>query len=269
MVDAGGFEPPAFWLQTNKYINDRRDGLLMSNQKKESFPVTNHQNLSIGSSEKSITITDEDESEIRRLEWCHHIQIGDLLTPGGWNKNHQDKIASCIPDDLRGKTVLDIGFYDGYYSFLSEERGAKKVTGLEIHYRDTAKLVHRIKQSEVEFYDQSMFDFRTEERFDMVLYLGVYYHVVDIVESFQKVYSLTAPGGEAYIEGSLLFGKLNRVIKLPSWVRLAKAPKEPPNPNFWVPTLTALKKMIGFVGFEDVEVLSFLGSRVLVRGRKR
>ena len=26
MVDAGGFEPPAFWLQTNEYINDRRDG---------------------------------------------------------------------------------------------------------------------------------------------------------------------------------------------------------------------------------------------------
>tara|TARA_B100000579_G_C22681408_1_gene780481 strand:+ start:205 stop:924 length:720 start_codon:yes stop_codon:yes gene_type:complete len=225
-------------------------------------------NSGIGSSRKKTILTVEEENEIMKLEWCHHIQVGDLLTKGAWNKTHQDKIASCIPPDLQGKTVLDIGFNDGYFSFLSEERGAKKVTGVEINYRETAKLAHKLKQSKVEFYEKSMLDFRTDEGFDVVLYLGVYYHVVNIIDAFEKVYSLTAPGGEAYIEGSLLFGKLNRVMKLPSLVRLAKIPKEPPNPNFWIPTLTALKKMIRFAGFEDVEVLSFVGSRVVVRGRK-
>ena len=225
-------------------------------------------NSDIESSSKKNILTVEEEGEIKKLEWRHHIEIGDLLTEGEWNKKHQDKIASCIPSDLQGKTVLDIGFNDGYFSFLSEERGAEKVTGVEINYRETAKLAHKLKQSKVEFYEKSMLDFRPDEGFDVVLYLGVYYHVVDIIDAFQRVYSLTAPGGEAYIEGSLLFGKLNRVMKLPSWMRLAKIPKEPPNPNFWIPTLTALKKMIRFAGFADVEVLSFVGSRVVVRGRK-
>lgn len=217
----------------------------------------------------NITLTPEDRNEISRLEWCHHIQLGDVLTQGVWDKPHQDIIASCIPKDLRGKTVLDIGFNDGFYSFLAEERGAKKVIGLEINYLDTAKLAHKLMRSKVEFYEQDMFDFRTDDGFDVVLYLGVYYHVVNILESFQQVHALTAPGGEAYIEGSLLFGRWNRMLRLPPWMKLAKEPKAPPNINFWIPTLTALKKMVGFVGFEDVEVLSFIGSRVVVRGRKR
>ena len=108
-------------------------------------------NSDIESSSKKTKLTAEEEGEIKKLEWRHHIEIGDLLTKGQWNKKHQDKIASCIPSDLQGKTVLDIGFNDGYFSFLSEERGAEKVTGVEINYRETAKLAHRLKQSRVEF----------------------------------------------------------------------------------------------------------------------
>lgn len=255
--------------EMNILITQGRGGYDMPGQQTDTPPETSPGDSSIGGPVNHITLTPEDYNEIRRLEWCHHIQLGDVLTQGEWDKPHQDIIASCIPNDLRGKTVLDIGFNDGYYSFLAEERGAKKITGLEIHYRDTAKLAHRLKQSRIEFYEQGMFDFRSDEGYDVVLYLGVYYHVVNILESFQQVYALTAPGGEVYIEGSLLFGRWNRIMKLPPWMRLAKKPKAPPNLNFWIPTLTALKKMIGFVGFEDVEVLSFIGSRVVVRGRKR
>ena len=77
-------------------------------------------NSDIESSRKKTILTAEEEDEIKKLEWRHHVEIGDLLTKGEWNKKHQDKIASCIPSNLQGKTVLDIGFNDGYFSFLGQ-----------------------------------------------------------------------------------------------------------------------------------------------------
>src|SRR5438270_7977972 len=36
-----------------------------------------------------------------------------------------------IPEDLTGKTVLDIGAWDGYFSFEFERRGAKRVLAID------------------------------------------------------------------------------------------------------------------------------------------
>ncbi len=219
-------------------------------------------------SSPSMKLGQEDREKIKQLEWCHHIQLGDVRTPGGWEKIHQDKIEACLPKDFAGKRVLDIGFNDGFYSFLAEERGAKRVIGLEIKYPETARLAKRIKGSEVEFIEEDMFFFEPHEQFDIVLYLGVYYHVVDILESFKKVFEFTAPGGEVYVEGSMYMGRWNRVLTLPPLLRLSKTPHPPPNTNFWRPTVSALRLIMEFVGFHDVKVLTYIGSRVVMGAKK-
>ncbi len=115
--------------------------------------------------------------------WWHTIDLGDgVHTPGKIPAGVHQTIASAIPADLTGKTVLDVGAWDGYYSFECERRGAR-VTAIDnnLHLRGhqgfhTAK---RILDSRVTFHEMDLFELpgKMQERFDVVLFLGVLYHL--------------------------------------------------------------------------------------------
>lgn len=55
----------------------------------------------------------------------------EIETPGGVSKAHKDWIARNLPGDLRGPSVLDVGAWDGYFSFLAERRGASRLLAVE------------------------------------------------------------------------------------------------------------------------------------------
>ena len=59
-------------------------------------------------------------------------------------------IAQGIPEDLSGKTVLDIGTADGFYSFLAEHRGAKRVLALDYMKFPGFDIAKKILNSNVE-----------------------------------------------------------------------------------------------------------------------
>jgi tRNA (mo5U34)-methyltransferase len=65
------------------------------------------------------------------IDWYHTIDLGDGVVTRGSSQ------APVIPDehlpDLRGKSVLDIGAWDGYYSFRAERSGAERIVALD-HY---------------------------------------------------------------------------------------------------------------------------------------
>ncbi len=62
--------------------------------------------------------------------WWHTIEFPcNVKTPGKIPDNVHKWISGAIPKDLTGKTVLDIGPSDGYYSFVAERRRAKKSIG--------------------------------------------------------------------------------------------------------------------------------------------
>jgi tRNA (mo5U34)-methyltransferase len=62
--------------------------------------------------------------------WWHSIPIDGLTTPGTVSPERQREFTRHWPD-VRGKTVLDIGAYDGYFSFEAEARGASRVVALD------------------------------------------------------------------------------------------------------------------------------------------
>src|SRR5436190_23950432 len=68
---------------------------------------------------------------VHSIPWYHSIDLGNgIVTPGMSGAPLVDR--SAMPD-LRGKSVLDIGAWDGYYSFLAERAGASRVVALD-HY---------------------------------------------------------------------------------------------------------------------------------------
>ena len=67
--------------------------------------------------------------------WHHSIDLGDgVVTPGGKTlAHHHDELLRMQLPDLAGKSVLDIGAWDGYYTFMAEGAGASRVVALD-HY---------------------------------------------------------------------------------------------------------------------------------------
>ena len=74
--------------------------------------------------------------------WYHTFNFGNVQTTSTrTTSNYQMWCAQGIPQDLTGKTVLDVGANDGFYSFLCEQRGAKKVLAVDLDYssKDSSK----------------------------------------------------------------------------------------------------------------------------------
>jgi len=135
--------------------------------------------------------------EIENLKpWYHNIQLTDAVwtikpnAPGIKGENCK-KVIECIPEDLSGKTVLDIGCNSGFFSFLCESRGAKKVIGIDrnSHYIKQANFCSKIKNSNVDFRIMNVYDINNIGiNFDVVLFLGTLYHLTDL-ETVMKIIS--------------------------------------------------------------------------------
>ncbi len=168
-------------------------------------------------------------AKVREIQWCHSIDLGEgVVTPG---------LSKTRPLDdqelpaMRGKSVLDIGGWDGLNSFLAEKRGAERVVALD-HYAWGVDMLKRnlyweqckkngtfpdYRLDETEFWDPTLpgkagFDLAKEVlgskveakvgdfmkmpvdeigAFDVVLFLGVLYHLRDPLGALEKVRSLT------------------------------------------------------------------------------
>src|ERR1041385_1667364 len=83
-----------------------------------------------------------------------------------------------IPDDLRGKRVLDIGAWDGWFSFEMERRGAE-VTAIDSAEHTQFRVARDLLGSKVDYRIADICRLCSKDigRFDIVLFFGVLYHV--------------------------------------------------------------------------------------------
>ena len=200
--------------------------------------------------------------------WYHSFKIGNVENTNTKSSlNYQMWVSSIIPENLENKTVLDIGAADGYYSFLCESRGAKKVVAVDWMEFTGFSILHKVLNSKVEFrklvIDDSNYGFtaikskigtmdKIKEKFDVVLLFGVLYHLANPIMVMQKLFKNTSmlliashivdskePAMYYYPEGSLLPGDTT---------------------NWWVPTpscLTDVGKRIGFKTSDLVDTFDF------------
>jgi tRNA (mo5U34)-methyltransferase len=90
------------------------------------------------------------------------------------------RFGDAIAADLTGKTVLDIGCNAGFYSIEMKRRGAARVLGIDSDpaYLSQAAFAAEVKQVDVDFRQLSAYDVgQIGERFDVVLFMGVFYHL--------------------------------------------------------------------------------------------
>jgi tRNA (mo5U34)-methyltransferase len=118
-------------------------------------------------------------------EWFHNMDLKGVETAPNhflhdYPSNKFSRFAHAIPEDLSGRSVLDIGCNAGFYSIEMKRRGAARVLGIDSdpRYLAQARLAAEVLDAEIEFRDLSVYDLGClEERFDVVLFMGVFYHL--------------------------------------------------------------------------------------------
>lgn len=103
-----------------------------------------------------------------------------------------------IPEDLTGWTVLDVGAWHGYFSFECERRGADRVLaidryawnrfGMDEFLAARTRLGSRVEHRALDAHD---LDPASIGRFDLVLMLGVFYHLRNPLAALERIRSVT------------------------------------------------------------------------------
>jgi SAM-dependent methyltransferase len=136
-------------------------------------------------------------ARIRKEQWYQSIPLGDgTSTAGETGASERDKIAMMdLPADLSGKSVLDIGCSEGFYSFEFESRGAARILAIDNHPDACRKagLLHQLRASKVEFRKTDFFQLDSAEigRHDIVLFLSVFHHLRHPLLAIDRLFDLT------------------------------------------------------------------------------
>jgi tRNA (mo5U34)-methyltransferase len=133
--------------------------------------------------------------ELSRLGRYHSIELANGRVLAGLQTVAQlrERIARHpIPADLKGKRVLDIGAWDGWFTFEMERRGAE-VVAVDVARLKTFLEAKRLLNSKVEYVieDVCRLNPATLGTFDIVLFLGVLYHSKHPVLALERVCELT------------------------------------------------------------------------------
>jgi tRNA (mo5U34)-methyltransferase len=208
--------------------------------------------------------------EIGKQKWFHRIEIAPgIVTPGTEDTPRKAKLLQ-LPEDLTGKRVLDVGAYDGFFSFEAERRGASFVLAYD-HLRPehtgfaTAK---KLLNSNVEHQFGSVYDLSPAKigEFDLVLFLGVIYHLRHPLLALERLRSVCR--GEMYLESHVTQQRFEidgQEVPVAVFFPGAELNNDPT--NWWSPTPLCLEQMIRSHGFEP-EVIAEWDSRIAFRCRK-
>ena len=196
-------------------------------------------------------------AEIANIVWYHQIDMGHgIITPG--LDNTLERISAIkLPDDLSGQDVLDVGAWDGAFSFAAERRGANRVLAVDSHcwsgtgwgtkdgFNCARRILgSRVKDREVEVLELSP---TTVGVFDIVLFLGVLYHMKHPLLALERVASVTRD--RLILDTQIDLIELDRPA-------MAYYPKNELNhdaTNWWGPNPLAVEHMLKTVGFHYVE----------------
>jgi len=129
------------------------------------------------------------ETKQEKITWFHQIDLGDGNLTDGFAKIDGLKATADVlfAMGLENRTVLDVGAWDGYYSFEAEKRGAARVLAAD-HFCWSGKgwgtkagfdYAHRVLNSRVDNIDIDIPDMTVDRvgKHDIVLFNGIWYHV--------------------------------------------------------------------------------------------
>ncbi|MBV9655321.1 MAG: DUF1698 domain-containing protein [Acetobacteraceae bacterium] len=194
---------------------------------------------------------------VHGLPWFHQIDFGnDVVSPGWIGLDKIRRMAKLIFDrPLAGKSVLDIGCWDGAYSLEAVRRGAGRVLATD-HFawhdswgdRRCFELTRQYLAPSIEAMDIDVHHLSEARvgRFDTVLFLGVFYH---LRHPFQVLEQVAALAREVLVVESRIVAPLSRK----PFMRFYPGRELDGDPtNWWAPNRACMEAMLRDLGFARI-----------------
>jgi tRNA (mo5U34)-methyltransferase len=207
---------------------------------------------------------DDLRTRVDGIRWWHSIDLGHGIVTKGVDSAQAERLSRLqLPADLSGRSVLDIGAWDGFFSFEAERRGAARIVASDYYSwhgpgwgtgqgKAGFQLAREVLGSRVEDVDADVMDLSPERlgTFDLVLFLGVLYHLPNPLLALERVASMTSD-----------FLVLETVVDMVGFDRPAAAfyPGRELNgdpTNWWGPNEAAVHGMLRSVGFTRVRTVT-------------
>jgi tRNA (mo5U34)-methyltransferase len=231
----------------------------------------------MGASEETIQTNLDLETIERRArelgQWFHNIDLLGVKTApdhflGDYPAVKWRRFANAIPTDLAGKTVLDIGCNAGFYSIEMKRRGAARVVAIDHdeRYLTQARFAAATCGLEIEFRSLEVYDVaKLRETFDLVLFLGVLYHLRHPLLALDLVHEHVARDwlvfqslqrGSADVEcvaDDYPFSE-EKVFDRPGYPKLhfVEGRYAGDETNWWIPNRACTEAMLRNAGFDTV-----------------
>jgi tRNA (mo5U34)-methyltransferase len=202
-------------------------------------------------------------ARVDALRWYHTIDLGHGVVTKGLDNTPVRLSRLRLPSSLSGQSVLDIGAWDGFFSFEAERRGASRVVATDYYSwhglgwatgqgKAGFELAREAIGSRVEDVDLDVMDLSPARlgTFDTVFFLGVLYHLPNPLLALERVAAVTK---------DLLV--LETVVDMVGFGRPAAAfyPGRELNgdpTNWWGPNAAAVHGMLRTVGFNRIETIT-------------
>jgi tRNA (mo5U34)-methyltransferase len=166
---------------------------------------------------------------------------------------------ACLPEDIGGATVLDIGATNGGLAFELERRGAERVVTVDIYSADWFgfEQLKALLKSDVEYLRASVYELpaKLDEQFDIVAFCGVLYHLRHPLLALDVLRALTR--GRALIETAVCDRSLDEAASGPlvRYHRLDDLNGD--GSNWFEPSVAALADWCHSCGLEPIGVRSW------------
>ena len=232
-------------------------------------------------------------TELKRLEpWFHYIDLGDGLA----TKSHSaigepiehprptwEKVKVCLPDDLSGQTVLDVGCNAGFYSLEMKRRGATRVLGIDSQREliRQAVFVRKVTGLDIDYQRMSVYDLDPKHlgQFDVTLALGLVYHCKHLVLALEKLFLITRrllvletaiyPPEKSPESFVYAVGGTHPTLHPLAYIENPPEAKEAIY-NWFLPGTLALSALLKNIGFDEVAIFPGVQSdRAILACRKR
>lgn len=218
-----------------------------------------------GSFVASLACRPEEEDNLaayveREKNWFHQFAFSNGLRTPGRDPSPKKLHHLCLPASLRGRSVIDIGAYEGFFSFHCEARGADRVVAADRFVWDwpessalpNFRAVHRALGSQVEVLHANVEDLpaATTDRFDISLFLGVLYHAPNMMQYLDAVARLT--------KRVMVLETFADALNEPGARAVLYGERELNNDssNWFGPNLPAIEVMLKRVGFKHTELVN-------------
>jgi tRNA (mo5U34)-methyltransferase len=197
---------------------------------------------------------------VSRTPWFHSIDLGHgIVTPGAKPPAvHQKEYAAIFdPVEVRGKSVIDIGAWNGAYSFEAKRRGAARVLATDhfawrhpvLRGREAFELARSALDIDLEVGELDVPELTPERvgTFDVVLLLGVFYHLLDPIAALQQIAALAT--GVLIVETHTDALEIRR----PAMIMYPGAELDGDDSNWWGPNPACMVALLKQCGFAKVD----------------